>query len=117
MERPEVARRLHGVAATLEHLSRQMADDDAVAADGLDRAIAQLKGLRVHAFGRSRAPGAARGRIRTHLIDNVGHIIPGEELAEIAGVSEWARRLRELRAEGLEISQPAVGMYRLDRLP
>jgi biotin operon repressor len=51
------------------------------------------------------------------MTDNVGEIIPGEELAEVAGISEWARRLRELRAEGMEISQPEVGMYRLDQLP
>ena len=117
MELPEVARRLHGVAASLEHVSRAMAAGDSVAPDSLDHAVAQLKGLRIHAFGRVRARGAARDRIRSYLIENVGEVIPGEELAELAGISEWARRLRELRAEGMEISQPEVGMYRLDRLP
>ena len=117
MELPEVARRLHGVAMSLEQLSAAMAGGEALDSDSLDRAVAQLKGLRVHAFGRSRSPGAARDRIRSYLIQNIGQIIPGEELAEIAGISEWARRLRELRAEGLRISQPEIGMYRLDDLP
>lgn len=94
-----------------------MGAGERVAPDSLDHAIAQLKGLRIHAFGRVRSPGAARDRIRTYLIDKVGEIIPGEELAEVAGISEWARRLRELRAEGMQISQPEVGMYRLDQLP
>jgi biotin operon repressor len=117
MELPEVARRLHGVAVSLENLSHTMASGEDVELYGLDRAIAQLKGLRIHAFGRTRPPGAARDRIRSYLIQNMGQVIPGEELAEVAGVSEWARRLRELRAEGLKISQPEVGMYRLDDLP
>lgn len=117
MQDHEVARRLHGVAMTVEHLSQQLASADEVDPDGLDRAIAQLKGLRIHAFGRTRSPGAARDRIRAYLVEHVGETIPGEELAEIAGISEWARRLRELRADGLVISQPAVGMYRLDRVP
>lgn len=117
MELPEVARRLHGVAVSLEHVSQAMAAGELVAPDSLDHTVAQLKGLRIHAFGRARSPGAARDRIRRYLIDNVGEIIPGEELAEVAGISEWARRLRELRAEGMEISQPEVGMYRLDELP
>ena len=94
-----------------------MAAGERVSPDSLDHAVAQLKGLRIHAFGRARSPGAARDRIRTYLIANVGELIPGEELAEVAGISEWARRLRELRAEGMDISQPEVGMYRLERLP
>jgi biotin operon repressor len=102
---------------SLEHLSQAMTEGESVASESLDHAIAQLKGLRIHAFGRTRSPGAARDRIRSYLIENVGQIIPGEELAEVAGISEWARRLRELRAEGLQISQPEVGMYRLDDSP
>ena len=117
MELPEVARRLHGVAVNLDHVSQTMAAGERVPPDSLDHAVAQLKGLRIHAFGRARSPGAARDRIREYLIENVGEILPGEELAEVAGVSEWARRLRELRADGMEISQPEVGMYRLDELP
>jgi biotin operon repressor len=117
MELTEVARRLHGVAVSLEQLSDAMAAGQRVPPDSLDHAVAQLKGLRIHGFGRNRPPGAARDRIRSYLIQNTGQLIPGEELAEIAGISEWARRLRELRAEGLRISQPEIGMYRLDDLP
>lgn len=117
MDRPEVARRIAGVAAALDRLSSRLSAGDPLGPDSLDLAIAQLKGLRVHAFGRGRSAEPARDRIRAYLIEHVGEVIPGEELAEVAGVSEWARRLRELRAEGLPISQPEVGMYRLDALP
>ncbi len=117
MEPHEVARRLRNVAVTLERLSERMAHGETVDAEPLDLAVAQLKGLRIHGFGRTRPSGVARDRIRRYLIDNVGETIPGEELAEVAGISEWARRLRELRAEGLAISQPDIGMYRLDRTP
>lgn len=116
MELREVARRLHGVAVSLEQVSQAMAAGEQIPVDSLDHAVAQLKGLRIHAFGRSRSPGAARDRIRRYLIANVGEIIPAEELAEVAGISEWARRVRELRADGLEITQPEAGMYRLDWL-
>ena len=40
----------------------------------------------------------------------------GEELSEVAGIMEWARRIRELREEGLEITERR-GAYRLERLP
>ncbi len=84
----------------------------------MDLAVAQLKGLRVSAFGRrSGGTQSARERLRSYLVASVGYSLPGEELAEIAGISEWARRIRELRAEGMAISQPEVGWYRLDVLP
>jgi hypothetical protein len=109
VESPEIARRLHGVAMAVEHISAVIASGQDVDPDTLDRAVAQLKGPRVHAYGRSRAAGAAIERIRRYLLENASEITPGEEIAEVAGISEWARRLRELRAEGLQISQPASG--------
>jgi len=43
--------------------------------------------------------GSARDRIRLYLIENVGVIIDGRELAVVSGISEYARRIRELRVE------------------
>jgi hypothetical protein len=42
----------------------------------------------------------SRQRILEFLLANVGRIIHGEEIREASGnVSEWARRVRELRDE------------------
>lgn len=46
-----------------------------------------------------RKPGA-RARLRSHFLANIGRIMDAHELREIAGgISEWARRVRELRTE------------------
>lgn len=48
--------------------------------------------------------GGARGKLRYHFLNNVGNVMNSEELREVAGISEWARRVRELRnEEGYEI--------------
>lgn len=41
----------------------------------------------------------ARERIRVYLVENVGEIVAGDELAVVSGISEYARRVRELRVE------------------
>ena len=66
--------------------------------------------------------GSAKQRIREFLRERVGAVVTGHQLQEVAGsgVTEWARRVRELRSdEGWEIHthnddiglQP--GQYRL----
>ena len=46
----------------------------------------------------------SRTKLREHFIANVGKVLDSEELREVGGVSEWARRVRELRnEEGLNI--------------
>jgi hypothetical protein len=42
----------------------------------------------------------ARAKLRTHFLANVGRVMDSKELAEVSGgISEWARRVRELRTE------------------
>lgn len=42
----------------------------------------------------------ARARLREHFLTNTGRVMGSDELREIAGgISEWARRVRELRTE------------------
>lgn len=42
----------------------------------------------------------ARSKLREHFLSNVGRIINSDELREVAGgITEWARRVRELRTE------------------
>lgn len=46
------------------------------------------------------APKGARARLRVHFLANLGRVMDAEELRPIAGnISEWARRVRELRTE------------------
>ncbi|MGD0885385.1 MAG: HNH endonuclease [Thermodesulfovibrionales bacterium] len=42
----------------------------------------------------------ARGKLRKHFLANIGRVMDSEELRGVAGgISEWARRVRELRTE------------------
>ena len=48
-------------------------------------------------------PGA-RSKLRDYFVENVGIVLDSDTLREIAGVSEWGRRVRELRnEEGMNI--------------
>jgi hypothetical protein len=53
---------------------------------------------------RSRRGAGARDRLRRFLEENMGRIVDKQQLAEVAGIHEWARRIRELRDdEGMQI--------------
>lgn len=42
----------------------------------------------------------ARAKLRIHFLENIGRILDSDELREVSGnISEWARRVRELRTE------------------
>jgi len=48
--------------------------------------------------------GGARAKLRDHFLNNLGKVMGSDELREVAGISEWARRIRELRnEEGFQI--------------
>ena len=49
------------------------------------------------------SPTSARDRIRGYFSAFPNEIIDGLELAVVSGISEYARRIRELREEGFEI--------------
>jgi 5-methylcytosine-specific restriction endonuclease McrA len=40
-----------------------------------------------------------RAKLRAHFLQNIGKVMTSDELREVAGKSEWARRVRELRNE------------------
>jgi 5-methylcytosine-specific restriction endonuclease McrA len=42
---------------------------------------------------------SAKDKLRKTFLDNLGTIFDSDQLREIAGISEWARRVRELRNE------------------
>lgn len=43
--------------------------------------------------------GGARARLRAYILANIGKTMSSDELRDVAGISEWARRIRELRNE------------------
>jgi 5-methylcytosine-specific restriction endonuclease McrA len=60
----------------------------------------------------------SRARLREYFLNNLGKILTSDELRKIAGTSEWARRVRELRnEEGMNIlthndrSDLKIGQY------
>lgn len=53
----------------------------------------------------SKVPRSARAKLRRHFLANLGRVMGSAELRAVAGgISEWARRVRELRLqEGYKI--------------
>jgi hypothetical protein len=48
----------------------------------------------------ARKGSGARARLRAHFLANIGRVMDSAELREVSGgISEWARRVRELRTE------------------
>ena len=41
----------------------------------------------------------ARAKLRGYFLEHIGEILNSDTLREVAGISEWARRVRELRDE------------------
>jgi biotin operon repressor len=110
------AERLRDLAAILETVAVAV-EEDRASRTHFDGVIANLRGLRRQVCGEARQPGSAKARIRAYLVDHVGKTVYGEELAEASGILAWARRVRELREEGLEVVELGQSRYRLERLP
>lgn len=67
---------------------------------------------------------SAKARLRQFFLDHIGEVVTSAQLQSVAAVSEWARRVRELRdEEGWPISSNndsadlKPGQYRLDVHP
>jgi hypothetical protein len=41
----------------------------------------------------------ARDKLRNFFLSHLGEVLESDTLREVAGISEWARRVRELRNE------------------
>jgi HNH endonuclease len=100
----------------LREIEREIAAGTA-GRDAIDYFAAELRGAQIKVFGprpRGQRGDAAKARIRSYLIERVGQDVAGEELAEVGAISEWARRVRELRVEdGYEIRRVGPSVYRL----
>lgn len=41
----------------------------------------------------------ARDKLRAYFLGHIGEVLDSDTLREVTGISEWARRVRELRNE------------------
>ena len=115
----EGIRRLRELADFLNHLANRLESVGELDALPMDVAVGQVIAARREIIGvaPTKAGPGAKKRIRLYLEERVGQVVYGEELAAVARISEWARRVRELREEGLDVEELGGSRYRLARLP
>lgn len=115
----EGVRRLRDLADFLSHLANRLESTGDLDPLPMDVAVGQVIAARREIIGSTKAAAgsSAKSRIRRYLEERVGQVVYGEEIAAVAGISEWARRVRELREEGLDIEELGRSRYRLSALP
>jgi hypothetical protein len=83
----------------LADMSSLSADDCLVLMAELGRRQAELRTLLNKLAGVVGLPTGARQRILRYLLLTQGKVVDKDELSGVAGIYEWARRVRELRVE------------------
>lgn len=113
----ELVERLRGVSRQAEELARAVEAGEG-SRERIDELVAELRGVQIAMFGNAKraAPGeGGKSRILAYLLARTGQVVRGEELAEISGIREWPRRVRELRVEdGYPITEVGSSAYRLE---
>jgi hypothetical protein len=113
----DAAERLRRAASSLATLADEIEAGEADR-DEIDPVIAEIVSAQRRHFGprpRARRGEGGRQKLLAYLRERVGQVVFGEELAAIAGIGEWARRIRELRHEhGYEITELGGSAYRLE---
>lgn len=117
IDREDALQHLRLLVDRLREIEREIAAGTAKR-DAIDLFAAELRHVQNQLFG-PRAKGqrgdAAKDRILVYLTKRLGQDVGGEELAEVGAISEWARRVRELRVEeGYEIRRLGPSSYRLE---
>jgi hypothetical protein len=112
-----VAAALVDIAGQIEKLAREV-KEGAGRREQIDEIVASLRRAQSEWFGSRKRAGrgdGAKSKILAYLMARSGEVVSGEELAEISGIREWPRRIRELRVEdGYEISELGGSTYRLE---
>src|SRR4051812_23201384 len=113
----EASRSLVGIAQKVEELAREV-ERGSARREAIDEIVAELRAVQVASFGdraRATAGKGAKSKILAYLVARTGEEVSGDELAEISGIREWPRRVRELRVEdGYEITELGSSVYRLE---
>lgn len=117
IERKEAVKRLREIANQVGDLARAVKAGESER-EAVDEIVAELRSVQGAYFGvrgRARNGKGAKSKILAYLAARAGKVVHGEELAEVSGIHEWPRRIRELRVEdGYEISEVGAGAYRLE---
>lgn len=112
-----LGRRLKEVSEQVLDLGRALKNGQGER-EAIDEIVAELRAIQLAWFGnreRAQRGHGGRVRIRKYFLSHVGERISGEELAEISGIQEWPRRIRELRVEdGYDIAELGRSTYRLE---
>jgi DNA mismatch endonuclease Vsr len=115
--RREVLVRLREVGEQIGDLADSIKDGEGER-EAIDEIVAALRAAQHIWFGARRRASRGEGgkaKILAYLLERVGQVVYGEELAEVSGINEWPRRIRELRVqEGYEIEEAGAGAYRLE---
>jgi HNH endonuclease len=110
--------RLRLIADRIEELAKRLEKDQGGGRETVDQIVAELRGFQLARFGpqgRAARGQGAKSKILAHLLARSGEVVRGEELAEVSGIQEWPRRVRELRVEdGYAITEVGSGAYRLE---
>jgi 5-methylcytosine-specific restriction endonuclease McrA/biotin operon repressor len=116
--RAEAAQRLRVTGTRAEQLADEIEENELRRREEIDELVAELRAVQVALFGRPKraARGAgAKSKILAYLLARTGQVVSGEELAEVSGIQEWPRRVRELRVEGgYAITEIGANSYRLE---
>ncbi|NCN59299.1 hypothetical protein COW99_00700 [Candidatus Roizmanbacteria bacterium CG22_combo_CG10-13_8_21_14_all_38_20] len=109
----EAALEIISLIGSGEHISKQKSRKIITLFVKIDEIKKSIVSILFHDNGRETS---ARDRILAYLKSNVGEKVSGRELSQVGGISEYARRIRELRHEhgGWQIS---TGMNRSDLRP
>jgi HNH endonuclease len=116
--RAEAVLRLRAAGVRAEQLAKAIDDDQPRRREDIDEIVAGLRASQIALFGRPK-PAArgtgAKSKILAYLLVRAGQVVTGEELAEVSGIQEWPRRVRELRVEdGYAITEIGSSSYQLE---
>lgn len=114
----EAVERLHRIAERTRGLAKSLERNKRASREQVDELVADLRRAQLDAFGHAKRAArgeGAKSRILAYLLARSGQVVRGEELAEISGIQEWPRRVRELRVQdGYAITEVGSSAYRLE---
>lgn len=116
----EGARRLRRLSEHLDALADKLQKYGRLDPSAINLALAQLAAIKPYVADEPEERGptlSGKNRLKRYFEQHVGEVVTGQELAAVSGVLAWARRVRELREEGMSIDELGGSRYVLRELP